>query len=74
MPGLRIFPHFIKSYREAKEFLLLGDIIYQASSPLSTYKRFRMPNGLIYSELESLLESPEDDYVLIQDTERENEE
>lgn len=64
MRGLRIFPKGIGSYLEAKDFLSHGVVILQSSSNVSVYKKYLMPDGKIFGEMESLLESPEDDYVL----------
>jgi hypothetical protein len=64
MPGLRVFPEGITSYREAKIFLFGANIIYRSSLPTIEVTRYQFPDGSIYFELNSLLESPEDHYVL----------
>lgn len=62
-----IFSHFppgIATYQKAKEWLQDAVVIWQWSSPCLVETRYRKPDGSVWAESESLLESPYDDYSL----------
>lgn len=53
-------------YQQAKAFLKDATLLSEFSTPTLCTKQWRKPDGSIWSESESRLEAPEDDYSLAQ--------
>ena len=51
-------------YRQAKEFLKGGSLLWSTESPTAAMRFFLLPGGAVWRERESLLESPENGYSL----------
>lgn len=64
MLGIYEFPEGIKSYQEAKRFVMDLKIVKQYNSPTVSVTHYKTNTGAIYIETESHLESPYDDYSL----------
>ncbi len=52
-------------YKEAKDIIKDAELLSRAESPVLRQSLWKTPDGAIWSESESLLESPEDDYLLV---------